>query len=122
MFYRRLSLLVFISLGVSSCSKSDQSLEDHYLKVHNVSSNIVVPSGAIAPKASPYYKIPSVNTEGETPPSIQPPVLSGAIKRPSSADIATADVSTHSQKRAALILPEHNAWQVLGRASSALTG
>ena len=118
MLYPRLSLLVFIILGISSCSKSDQSVEDYYLKTNNGSSNIVVPSGVSAPKASPYYKIPSVYPEGETPPSIQPPILSGSPKRSSSANIATADVSTHSQKRSELILPEHNAWKVLGRALS----
>ncbi len=116
MLYRRLSLLVFITLGISSCSKSDQSVEDYYLKANNASSNIVVPSGASAPKASPYYKIPSVHPQGETPPSIQPPVLSESPKASSFGNVASTDVSTNSQKRAVLILPEHNAWQVLGRA------
>ncbi|MAR84320.1 MAG: hypothetical protein CMF55_05965 [Legionellales bacterium] len=118
MLYRRLSLLVFITLGISSCSKSDQSVEDYYLKANNGSSNIVVPSGVSTPKASPYYKIPSVHPQGKTPPSIHPPVLSGASKVSSSVNVASTHVSSHSQKRAVLILPEHNAWEVLGRALS----
>ena len=116
MLYRRLCLIGFIVLGISACSKSDQSVEDQYLTVSKATAGMTVPAGASAPKSSPYYKIPSTYPQGQTPPSIQPPVLSGTKKTAEPMTVASTASAGTVQKRATLILPEHNAWRVLGRA------
>ena len=118
MLYRRLSVLVVIALGISSCSKSDQSLEDGYTNANNGVSNIVVPPGVSPLKISPYYTIPSGRPQGEIPPSIQPPVLSNSPKVSTPTPSAPTSVSANPQKRLVLILPEDNAWQAIGHALS----